>query len=187
MAADSPTDAVLARHLYRLALAHKDITGAELTCEGFKQVIMGISGKLPYPTNYAFWTAIVTCYARPFIDNKGVGVLPKAWRSFSDGRLQRAHNLIMKARNEVYAHSDITIAKMFVIPAGAEMPGVGRRAPRPSWYFQSYEIPPDAIIDVHDCCTDLKQRLEKEVTQMTEALCAKNGATAQFELKWASP
>ena len=147
------------KEIYKLALALKDITAAEITCSGLKKVILAAEAKLPYEVNYAFMTAITTCYARPFVDNKSTGVLQKHWRSFSDPRLQKAHDLIMKARHEVYAHSDSSIARLFIVPSGEVMRGFGRRAPRSSWLFETYEFPPDAIMNIHDCCIDLKERL----------------------------
>jgi hypothetical protein len=173
------------KKIYKLALALKDITSAQLTCGGFKNIILATEEKISYEVNYAFMTAITTCYARPFVDNKSTGVLQKHWRNFSDRRLQETHDLIMKARHEVYAHSDSTIARLFIVPAGAEIRGAGRRAPRSSWFFETYEFPPDAIMNIHDCCVDLKQRLETEVSRLVDELCASGGIPeTEFELNW---
>lgn len=173
------------KQIYKLALALKDITAAELTCNGFKNAILATESKILYEVNYAFMTAITTCYSRPFVDNKSTGVLPKHWRKFTDRRLQETHDHIIKARHEIYAHSDSLIARLFIVPAGAEVRGNGRRAPRPSWYFSTYELPPDAIMNIHDCCVDLKQRLETEVSRLVDELCASRGIPeTEFELKW---
>ncbi|MDP3848908.1 MAG: hypothetical protein Q8Q59_00265 [Luteolibacter sp.] len=172
------------RTIYKLALALKDISSAELTCKGFKIAILASDEKISHEVNYAFMTAITTCYARPFVDNKSTGVLQKHWRKFTDRRLQETHDLIMKARHEVYAHSDSKIARLFIVPAGAMMRGAGRTAPRSSWFFETYEFPPDAIMNIHDCCIDLKQRLETEVSRLVDELCASGGTPeTEFELK----
>lgn len=183
MSKHSPTNPDL--HLYKLALAHRDICAAELTCEGYKKLIMNTSGKLPYEVNYAFMGSIVTSYSRPFVDNKSTGVLPKSWRTFNDRRLQAIHDSIIKARHEVYAHSDSNVSRLWLIPAGAFMKELGRSAPQTSWKFHTYEIPPDAIMGFHECCRDLKRRLEDAVSKLVEEHCTKNGTPKEeFELKW---
>jgi hypothetical protein len=172
-------------NLYKLALAHKDIRAAELTCEGYKKLIIDTVGKLPYDVNYAFMGSIITSYSRPFVDNKSSGVLPGRWRKFGDPRLQATHDAIIKARHEVYAHSDSAVSQLWLVPAGSVMKGIGRIAPRASWKFHTYEVPPDAILDYHACCMDLKERLEKEVSTLVEEYCAQKGIqTEEFELKW---
>jgi hypothetical protein len=172
-------------HLYKLALAHKDISAAELTCEGYKKVILNTSGKLPYEVNYAFMGSIVTSYSRPFVDNKSTGVLSGHWRKFDDRRLQAIHDSIIKARHEVYAHSDSNVSRLWLVPAGTLMKGIGRIAPRASWIFHTYEIQPDAIIGYHDCCKDLKNRLQDEVSKLVEEHCDQKGILKEeFELKW---
>ena len=171
-------------NLYKLALACKDISAAELTCEGYKKVILNTVGKLPYDVNYAFMGSIITSYSRPFVDNKSTGVLPGRWRKFGDPRLQAAHDTMIKARHEVYAHSDSEVSRLWLVPAGAVMKGIGRIAPRASWKFHTYEIPPDAIMDYHDCCKDLKNRLEEEVSTLVEEYCVQKGIPKEeFELK----
>lgn len=173
------------RTLYKLALAHKDITSAELTCEGYKDVILNITGKLPYEVNYAFMGSIITSYSRPFVDNKSTGVLPGRWRKFKDPRLKAAHDMMLKARHEVYAHSDSEVSRLWLVPAGAEMKGIGRTAPRSSWKLHTYEIPPDAIVGFHDCCKDLKDRLQAEVSTLVEDICKREGTPKEeFELEW---
>ena len=172
-------------NLYKLALAYKDVSAAELTCEGYKKVILNTDGKLPYDVNYAFMGSIITSYSRPFVDNKSTGVLPARWRKFGTPRLQSIHDTMLKARHEVYAHSDSHVSRLWLVPAGALMTGIGRTAPRASWKFHTYEIPPDAIMDYHDCCTDLKDRLEVEVSELVEEYCArKDDPKEEFELKW---
>lgn len=172
-------------NLYKLALAYKDISAAELTCEGYKKVILNTVGKLPYDINYAFMGSIITSYSRPFVDNKSTGVLPGRWRRFGSPRLQKTHNSIIKARHEVYAHSDSDVSRLWLVPAGSVMKGIGRIAPRASWKFHTYEIPPDLIMDYHDCCKDLKDRLEGEVSTLVEEYCSQEGTPKEeFELKW---
>jgi hypothetical protein len=173
------------KEIYKLALALSDIRLADLTCVGFKKIISSTEKNLSYDINYAFMAAITTSYARPFVDNKSTGVLKKHWRNFHDQRLQETHEYIIKARHEVYAHSDSEIARLFIVPAGSYIRGVDRIAPRASFLFESYEFPPDMIIDIHDCCIDLKKRLEDEVSRLIDELCAEADVPkTEFELKW---
>ena len=173
------------RNLYKLALAYKDISAAEIACEGYKKIIMDTKGNLPYEVNYAFMGSIITSYSRPFVDNNSTGVLPSRWRKFGDLRLEAAHEAMIKARHEVYAHSDSKVSRLWLVPAGAEMKGIRRIAPRASWRFETYEVPPLAVMDFHDCCKDLKVRLEVEVSALVEEHCSQEGMPKQeFELKW---
>jgi hypothetical protein len=174
------------RELYKLAIAHKDVGAAESLCASYKDLIMSLSGEnIPYHTNYAFMSGIVTAYARPFVDNKTVGVLKGPWSRFKSKEMQEAHATMIRMRHQVYAHSDARAMELFVVPPGVMMKGIGRVAPKASWRFVAEELEPMAIVGMHDCCLDLKTRLEEAVAALVDSVAAAEGTTdREFEIKW---
>lgn len=113
--------------------------------------------------------AIVVCYARPFIDNRGFGVLPKLWRIFQNPKHQSAHDLMIKARNEVFAHRDKEVAKVLIVP-----PGVAFGGPKPSsqvgFAIKTYWLKPSQIPLFRNTCADLGKRLLAAIEESLEQL-----------------
>src|SRR5574341_438635 len=92
------------RELYRLALARTDIGQARDACRFFLDNVSSYH----HPLYVALYAAIVVSYARPFIQSRTLGALPSRWARFSHPRLQKTHNKLMQARNEIIASSDVT-------------------------------------------------------------------------------
>jgi hypothetical protein len=157
--------------LYRLALADKDARAALYACNSFLDMIHTRREEtIPFPVSDAFISSIVTCYARPFTINDFPGVLPKQWSKFSGQRLQAAHREMLRLRHELFAHSDPTIHKMRIIPAGVGMRRIGRNAPKTSYLIQSELIPPWRVVGFRDACVDLQARLEKSISELLDEL-----------------
>lgn len=55
----------------------------------------------------AMISSVVTAYARNFNQSDGVGPLPKMYEKFNDTNHEEAHEKLLKARNQLYAHRDI--------------------------------------------------------------------------------
>jgi hypothetical protein len=55
----------------------------------------------------AMISSVVTTYARNFNQSDGVGPLPKRYEKFNDHKNEEAHEELLKARNQLYAHRDI--------------------------------------------------------------------------------
>ena len=73
---------------------------------------MSAADYLAHPSNLhiaddrVFWTGIVVTYARPFTKNK-VGKVPEGITSLSP-ELKRLHRILMRRRNDFFAHTDET-------------------------------------------------------------------------------
>ncbi len=55
----------------------------------------------------AMISSVVTTYARNFNQSDGVGPLPKMYEKFNDPKNKEAHEKLLAARNQLYAHRDI--------------------------------------------------------------------------------
>jgi len=65
---------------------------------------------------YPLTTSVVVCYSRPFTVNKPYGSLPKKWRKFDNPQYQFTHDKLLKARHELFAHSDVSVRKAQIVP-----------------------------------------------------------------------
>lgn len=59
----------------------------------------------------AMISSVVTTYAVNFNQANGVGPLPKMYEEFDDRKINEAHNRLLAARNQLYAHRDIQSTK----------------------------------------------------------------------------
>lgn len=82
-------------NLYKIAIAHNDVTEALFTTRLFIKTVQDIRD----PNFQPLQDAIVIAYARPFTGNKPYGPLDKKWVTFNDHGLQRLHELLVKTRN----------------------------------------------------------------------------------------
>ena len=57
---------------------------------------------------HALETAIGTCYARPYGDNRGVGKIDKSKWAPVDDQQRGSHKFLLHWRKKLYAHSDYT-------------------------------------------------------------------------------
>jgi hypothetical protein len=61
-------------------------------------------------------TAVIVSYAKPFTTNNGLGVLKKRWTKFDNPKWARCHERILKARHELFAHSDEAVRRVKICP-----------------------------------------------------------------------
>ncbi len=59
----------------------------------------------------AMISSVVTTYAMNFNQSDGVGPLPKMYEKFDDPSIKEAHDKLIAARNQLYAHRDIHSTK----------------------------------------------------------------------------
>jgi len=76
---------------------------------------------MSHPLYYPLYSAIVVCYSRPFTNNKPHGSLAKKWNKFEDKILERTHYELLKARNELIAHSDMNVRIASIVPQYVEI------------------------------------------------------------------
>jgi len=100
------------RNLYRLLIARSDITASLNACDLILKNIKSIKDENLYPLT----TSVVVCYARPFTSNKPYGSLPKKWSKFDNPQHKTTHEVLLKARHELFAHSDMNIRKAQIVP-----------------------------------------------------------------------
>ena len=160
-----PSRVDLKKKFYKLAVAQSDIAAAYSACELFIERVDSMSHPLYYP----LLVTIVVSYARPFIDNRGFGVLPKQWRDFQNPKYQSAHDLIIKARNEVFAHRDTKVAKVVIVPPGVAFGG-DNPSSKVGFGIKSYWFKPSQVPLFRDTCADLGKRLLAAIEDLLEVL-----------------
>jgi hypothetical protein len=159
------------RQFHKLAVAQSDLLAARAACRYFVEHVADISHTIYYP----LLVTIVICYARPFTDNTSFGVLSKKWYSFKDKRLQASHDLMLKTRNEIVAHSDAHVRQIEIRPAGVThsfqfTPQNPIASTRPGFAIKSYLIEPNHFRDALDTIYDILDRLTPEVTRLFDLL-----------------
>lgn len=159
----SPARSRQKMELYKLLVARSDIDAARASADLFLKTVRDISNELYYP----LFTATVICYARPFTNNEPYGALPKKWAKFSNVKFQDTHDSLMKARNEIVAHSDMSVRKAMIVPSGAligklengkEIKSVGIGAQTNYYLFRENQIR-----DVYNLTRDLGRRINSEI------------------------
>ena len=109
----SPKSSHIKKNLYKLLVARSYITAALKACYLLLINIKELDDKLLYPLQ----TAVFVCYACPFTENKPFGKLPKKWTRFSNNKFKDAHDELIEARHEIFAHSDMSIRKIQIVPS----------------------------------------------------------------------
>jgi hypothetical protein len=157
------------RDLYRLVVARSDVTAAYYGCELLLERVRGFRDSLYYP----LFASVVVCYARPFTRNRPFGPLPQKWARFPDPTLQNAHRKMIKARNELIAHSDTSVRKARIIPPGylaATHDGKDFRSEEVGVQVESYYIEIPFFRTALKTASDLGRRLESEIDLMIREL-----------------
>jgi hypothetical protein len=160
------------REFYQLALADTDIRTAINVADDFIKLLKDWrKPKLPYHLSEAFVAYIVVSYSRPFIRTRRsrVSPLPPRWSQFDNRRLQETHDLMVRVRHTLFAHSDPSLRMMSIIPAGVLMK-IGRPAPKISYMLTSQILPPTEVGNLRATCVDLQQRLEVRVKQLLDEI-----------------
>src|SRR5229473_2833751 len=130
------------RSLARYAIALTDIHLATQTCELLLEERPGLAD----PKYWAYHTAIVNAYARPFTENKPLGQLPENIMRILTPEERELHREILEDRKTASAHSDLSAKPVYFMPRGAELGDTGEHAEssgfviaRTAWEFDRWE------------------------------------------------
>jgi hypothetical protein len=149
------------KSLYKLIVAQSDILAAYNVCKLFLETVKKLGDDLYDP----LLSAMVVCYARPFVDNKGFGPLPGCWRKYTEKRLQQAHDDMIRIRHEIIAHSDVDIRKVLIVPPSVKLGHLDLTSDRIAYAVDSYRIALSRFPDFHDVCVDILRRLHDAIEQ----------------------
>jgi len=165
--------------LYKIAVAHNDITEALFTTRLFLKTVKSIQDWSFQPLQ----DAIVIAYARPFTCNKPYGSLDKKWEKFDDAGLERLHELMIKTRHTLIAHSDKLYRKVQVIPKGtSNIPGVPKNK-EVALTVSNKKIAMVMFPRIEALCLDLGGRLDKKMFDLLDKLYGnKNLPPKPFDL-----
>jgi hypothetical protein len=151
-------------NLYKIAIAHNDVTEALFTTKLFLKTVKDIRDSNFQPLQ----DAIVIAYARPFTSNKPYGSLEAKWGMFSDHGLQRLHELILNTRHTLIAHSDKLYRKVQIIPKGtSSVPGLPTTEGI-GITVSTKKISMDMFPRIEALCLDLGARLDKEMFDLLD-------------------
>lgn len=163
--------------LRKIILAHSDINAAYDTAIHFLNVVLmgsryqsGSKMGMDNPLYQPLLSAIVVSYAKPFIDNDTVGKLRKRWSQFDNPRWAAAHERILKARHELFAHSDADIRQIRIHPAGQLSILRGQKTSGIGYSIRGYNITYNEVKIIADLSLDLATRLHKEVDRLLHDL-----------------
>lgn len=153
-------------NLYKIAIAHNDITEALFTTRLFIKTVRDIRD----PNFQPLQDAIVIAYARPFTGNKPYGSLDKKWEVFSDHGMQRLHELLVNTRNTLIAHSDKLYRKVQIVPEGtSSVPGLSTTKGL-GITVGTKKIAMDMFPRIEALCLNLGGRLDIEMVDLLDAL-----------------
>lgn len=105
------------RDLYRLLVARSDMNASLRAADLIIKNVKSIKDRNLYPLT----TSVIVCYARPFTANKPYGSLPNKWSKFDNSRYQTTHDKLLQARHELFAHSDMNVRKVLIVPPNATL------------------------------------------------------------------
>lgn len=153
-------------NLYKIAVAHNDITEALFTTRLFIKTVKDLSDENFQPLQ----DAIIIAYARPFTSNKPYKSLDKRWEKFDDVGLQRLHELILRTRHTLVAHSDKLYRRVQIIPDGtSSVPGLPITKGL-GITVSTKKISIDMFPRIEALCLDLGGRLDNEMFRLLDTL-----------------
>ena len=165
--------------LYKIAIAHNDITEELFTTRLFLRTVKSIKDWSFQPLQ----DAIVIAYARPFTRNKPYGSLDKKWGEIDDSGLQRLHELILQTRHTLIAHSDKKYRNVQIIPPGTStIPGIPTNK-EIALTVSTKKISMDMFPRIERLCLYVGGRLDKEMFDLLDKLYGnKKLPTKPFDL-----
>jgi hypothetical protein len=114
----------------------------------------------------ALETAIVVCYARPFSKSNAIGPIGDR---FVPPELRGLHKGLIRARDKVYAHTDLTDARD-VVDVGALL-----ALDVPAYAEEWRPLDREGLVDVIRLAVEIDKRLEERVTACQENLAEPRG------------
>lgn len=144
-----------------------DINAALKTTQVFIKTVKSMEDPLYYP----LLCSIFICYARPFTNNKGLGCLPNKWGKFKKRKFQEGHDVMIRNRNKILAHSDLDFRTVNIIPPGVKFKDFGHNiSPEISFAVSNKFYTLKAFPVIQKICSDLYDRLEIEVIKELDQL-----------------
>ncbi len=146
----------LKQQLWKVDLARTSAEQVRAYCEWF------ISNKpdTASPLFSGLLTAICVVYAKPFTDNKSVGMLSDKFARYSSQDLRRLHKRLLHFRDNLYAHQNPEGRKLHIHVEEEDM-GEHIRYTF-SRQAESFQLNPARIPDVMQMCNELKPKLDSK-------------------------
>jgi hypothetical protein len=167
------------REFHKLAVAHSDIRDAhEASVHLLKLLNVPREQRnyphagMDHPLYRSLVSAIVVSYAKPFTQNEGFGVLKKKWTQFAHPKWNQCHARVLKARHEMFAHSDAAVRVLQIHPPGKQKFLDGKETEHVGFSIRGYMFTHAEIETLADLTYDLGGRIFGEVERLLEELYA---------------
>lgn len=112
-----PTKLQLHRQVCRLILAGRDFAHAR---DAARRVIEE-RVRLDSPARFEALQAVAISYGRPFTHNDPIGPIRKPFNRFEQREQRQLHEKLLQMRHGLYAHHDLRLRRVYVIPRGARI------------------------------------------------------------------
>ncbi len=173
-----PTRGELKLEFRRIAIASSDIHDAHLAAMHLIEVTKNPPPDIPkdkytelrHPLYLPLLTALVVTYAKPFTDSDTLGRLKKKWEQFDDPALKETHEILLTARNEIFAHSDALKRNIVIHPPGSSKFLKGKEMKHVGYAIGGEWLPIGRVRKAAALTYDLGRRLQDEVQRLLEQL-----------------
>jgi len=166
-----PKRSDLKRQLHRLIVAQSDINAARNAW----QLLKSNPTQPGHSVHTSLMAAMVISYARPFVSSESFGILPRKWSTYPDSRYQKNHDALLKARNEIVAHSEQSVRKVMIVPPGVRMKLHPASSPVSEWIsyiVSTYSLPPNVLETLGGMLDDVLKRMFDEIELLLNKLYA---------------
>jgi len=154
----------LKAELRRLTMARFDLEAAQDLCDTLKE--RGHVDGLDWgPLAWGLWTGVAVSYARPFKEAK-LQLRGEEWQSFADEELMHLHCRLIRLRDTLFAHNDVTPYRTVVVfPPDAWSPEGSTSEEQSAFKY-------DDIERVRCLCAVQIERLRTRIAELLQALFA---------------
>jgi hypothetical protein len=166
------------RDIVRFATAMADMQAATGACDL-------LLAERPDPTDAHYWayhTAAVNAYARPFTRMEPIGKLPDSVREILTPDERKLHAQLLHDRMTASAHSDLSAKPVLFVPGGATVGQSDAIAgedgfiiPNTHWEFETWAA-------IRALTLRIAEHVEREAFRLVEEVYGDLALTAMFEI-----
>jgi hypothetical protein len=167
------TDRLRSSAVVRYAITCRDLNFARQVCDL-------LLTEQPDTTSTHYWayhTAAVTAYARPFTEMRPLGKLPGSELRFLSREERSLHELVLEERSTARAHSDISTNPVLFSPAAATVGQDDPHAREPFFGVMSDPWPPHRWEDLKALTDRLCDHFMGEAFRLIEQLGGRDALT----------
>jgi hypothetical protein len=147
------------KRLYKLIVALNNIRYAREACALLLKSVDSIWHPLYQPLLHS----VAVCYAKPFVENKALGVLQSHWRKFDNPEYQKTYDDLLAIRKEIVAHSDLEKVHVMMIPLGSSFHGRKHEGQGLGYALSTYTFPVEKFKVIWETIEEQRVRLMRAI------------------------